>query len=59
MSKKKSKDDEINIIIDSFNYFMKNKIITIDKKDMIIVFDKNRRYATLLLRIKVKSICRY
>ena len=33
---------------------MKNKIITIDKKDMIIVFDKNRRYATLLLRIKLK-----
>ena len=32
---------------------MKNKIITIDKKDMIIVFDKNRRYATLLLMIKV------
>ena len=32
---------------------MNNKIIIIDKKDMIIVFDKNRRYATLLLMIKV------
>ena len=30
--------DEINIIIDAFNYFLKNKIITIDKKDMIVVF---------------------
>ena len=26
--------DEINIIIDAFNYFIKNKIIMIDKKDM-------------------------
>ena len=30
----------------------------IDKKDMILVFDKNRRYATLLLRIKAKGKCR-
>ena len=29
LSEKKSKDGEINII-DAFNYFIKNKIITID-----------------------------
>ena len=55
---KKSKDVEINILIDAFNYFIKNKNIMIDKKDMILVFDKNRRYATLLLRIKAKGKCR-
>ena len=55
---KKSKDVEINILIDAFNYFIKNKKIMIDKKDMILVFDKNRRYATLLLRIKAKGKCR-
>ena len=35
LPEKKSKDDEINNIIDAFNYYIKNKIITIDKKDMI------------------------
>ncbi len=35
---KRTKDDENNIIIDAFNYFIKNKIITIDKKDMKLVF---------------------
>ena len=55
---KKSKDVEINILIDAFNYFIKNKKIMIDKKDMILVFDKNRRYATLPLRIKAKGKCR-
>ena len=30
LSEKKSKVGEINIIIDAFNYFIKNKIITID-----------------------------
>ena len=39
MSQKKSKDDEINIIIEDFNCFIKIKIIIIDKKDMILVFD--------------------
>ena len=30
LSEKKSKNGEINIIIDAFNYFIKNKIITTD-----------------------------
>ena len=32
LSEKKSKDDEINIKIDAFNYFTKNKIIAKIKK---------------------------
>ena len=33
----------------------KMKKIKVDKKDMIFIFDKYRRYATLLLRIKAKG----
>ena len=36
----------------------KIKKIKVDKKDIIFIFDKYRRYATLLLRIKAKGKCR-